>query len=261
MQALCATPNSSSIDAFVASAGLAVEFTGSDERMRLAGIDRRGFIVGVTDDAQLPPLGVPRQGRIAFRGETLCEPRLVARCAVHGHAPACEIILQPSRSDDDIAFWQALYAHRLRQRAAAGGRPAGGRDSLESGHPTAPKPVASAVLTDGEAIFLLRNADDAAFFGAWLEYHFAEAVARARAASSPADLRDMACQTDLTQVTVRFEYRSSGKSTHAATRETCAWVAAEVEHLFGLGPRYELASAHERTGAISYRQRPPTRAS
>ncbi len=261
MQALCASPTSSSIDAFVASAGLTVEFAGSDERMRLTGIDRHGFTVGVTDDAQLPPLGLPRQARITYGGETLCEPRLVARCPVHGRAPVREIVLQPSRSDDDIAFWQALYAHRLRQRNAAGGRPVAGRDPRVGGRLVARQPVASPVLTDCEALFVLGDTGDAAFVATWLEYHFAEVVTRARIASTPADLRDMTCRTENAEVMISFEYRLSGQPAHAATRETCAWIAAELERLFGLAPRYTVAAARERTGAMSYRQRPPTLAS
>jgi len=261
LQTLCASPTASSTDAFIARAGLAIEFAGSDERMRLTGIDRRGFIVGVTDDAQLPPLGLPRQARIAFGGETLCEPRLVARCALHGRAPGREMILQPSRSDDDIAFWQALYAHRLRQRDAAGGRPTSGRGSLGDDPPDAQRAASSPVLTDCEAIFTLRDSGDAAFFAAWLEYHFAEAVTRARVASTPADLRDLACRIENAVVMICFEYRLGGQPTHAATRETCVWVAAEVERLFGLTPRYEVAAARERTGTMTYRPRPPTLAS
>ena len=82
MQALCASPTSSSPDTFVASAGLAVQFAGAQERMPLLRIDRHGFTVSVTDDAQLPPLGLPRPARIVRGDETLCEPRLVAQCAL-----------------------------------------------------------------------------------------------------------------------------------------------------------------------------------
>lgn len=261
MQTLCTSPTSSSAHAFVASAGLAIEFAGSDERLRLAAIDRRGFTVGVTDDVQLPPLGLPRQARVTYGGETLCEPRLVARCPVHGQMPVREMILQPSRSDDDIAFWQALYAHRLRQRGAAGGQPIARRGSLGNERYDALQAASSRVLTDGEAIFALSDTDDAAFFAAWLEYHFAEAVARIRGASTPAELRDMACRTENADVIVRFEYRFNGKAAHAATRETCTWIASEVERLFGLAIRYEVADTRQQTGAMSYRQRRSTLAS
>jgi hypothetical protein len=261
LQAQCTSPSSSSIQAFVARAGLSIEFAGSDERMRLAAIDRRGFTVGVTDDAQLPPQGLPRQARVTYGGETLCEARLVARCPVQGQTPVRETVLQPSRSDDDIAFWQALYAHRLRQRSAGGGHPIARRDSLGNERYDALQAASSRALTDGEAIFVLSDASDAAFFAAWLEYHFAEAVARTRAASTPAELRDMACRTENADVIVCFEYRFNGKAAHAATRETCAWIAAEVERLFGLAIRYEVADTRQQAGAMSYRQRRTTLAS
>ena len=257
MQALCASPASSFLATFVASAGLAVEFAGSGVRMPLAGIDRRGFIVCVTHDAQLPPLGLPRPARIVCAGEVLCEARLVARCPVHGSAPVREIALQPSRSDDDIAFWQALHAHRLRQRGAVRG------DSLASanGRTDALQAASSPALSDCQAIFTLRDGGDAAFFAAWIEYHFAEAVARARVASTPAELRDIACRTQDADAMISFEYRCTGKPMHAATRETCAWIAGEVERLFGLAPRHAVAPMRERAGAMNYRQRPPTLAS
>jgi hypothetical protein len=254
VQALCASPTSSSLDAFVASAGLAVEFAGAQARMPLLRIDRHGFTVSVTDDAQLPPLGLPRPARIVRGDETLCEPRLVARCPVHGSAPVREIVLQPSRSDDDIAFWQALHAHRPPQGSSASAHPAtADRDSLQA--------ASSPALSDSQAIFTLRDGGDAAFFAAWLEYHFAEAVARARVASTPAELHDIVCRTQVAHAMIGFEYRSSGKPTQAATRETCAWIAAEVEQLFGLSPSYAVAGTRARTSGMNYRQRPPTLAS
>lgn len=261
MQALCASPTTSSTDAFVASAGLSIEFADSNERMPLAGIDRHGFTAGVTDDAQLPPLGLPRQARIICGDEALCQLRLVARCPAHGRGPVREMVLQPSRSDDDIAFWQALYAHHLRQRNAALARPIVDRDSLGSGRIDARQAASNSVMTDGETLFVLRDAGDAAFFAAWLECHFAEAAMRARIASTPAELRDMACRTEHAEVAVCFEYRLGTQPALAATHEACGWIAAEVERLFGLAPRYQVAGTRERTGATSYRQRPPTLAS
>ena len=262
MQALCASPTSSSPDTFVASAGLAVQFAGAQERMPLLRIDRHGFTVSVTDDAQLPPLGLPRPARIVRGDETLCEPRLVARCPMHGSAPVREIVLQPSRSDDDIAFWQALHAHRPPQGSAAGAHPAtADRDSPASTRLDSLQAASSSVLSDSQAIFTLRDGDDAAFFAAWLEYHFAEAVARARAASTPAELHDIVCRTQVADAMIGFEYRSSGNPTQAATRETCAWIAAEVEQLFGLSPSYAVAGTRARSGGMNYRQRPPTLAS
>lgn len=265
MQAFCATRTSSPEDTLVASARLAIEFAGSAQRMPLVRIDRRGFAIGVTDDAHLPPLGLPRQARVICDDATLCEPRLVARCLAHARAPALEMTLQPSRSDDDTAFWQALYAYRLRQRSSAGEHPAmpmrrpnAGAGPLAGARIDALRATASPTLTDCEAVLMLPVSGDAAFLSAWLEYHFAEIAARAHIASTHSDLRDLVCRLEQADVAVTFEYRLNGKNVHAVTRETCTWIAGEVERLFGLALRYEVSATRKRAGAMSYRQRPPT---
>ncbi|CAN7557847.1 hypothetical protein LJR230_003894 [Trinickia sp. LjRoot230] len=252
-------------DNLVSRFRIAIQYANSEQRMLLSRLDRQGFVVRLTDDASLPPLGLPRSGQILCGDELLCECRLVARSIARVGGGALELVMQPSREDDDTSVWQALRDYTLSHRAASGeswGMTATTHSSrtrapgTKSGDTAARSPASAAYITC-EASFVLPEAGDARFFSAWFDCHFAEIAARARATSSPADLRDLTVHTEGVEVEVSFDYRWNGNAVATCTRETCSWAVAEVERLFGLHPRYEASSeTGERAERLSGGRRP-----
>jgi hypothetical protein len=273
VQALCA-PLADPEFGFAARARLAVEYSDAPQRMSVARLDRHGLIASVADDVRLPPLGLPRAARVLSDGQTLCELRLVARALARPSGRPLELTMQPSRADDDLSFWQALYARRhlypetLTGMGCIAGRPTGlahlGRAPLPEEtakrvpivpgtadcHGSSPTPGQSGCEPMDadigcEAVFELADSNEALFLSEWLEYHFAEVAALARAASYPADLRDLRRYRTGTQVTVLFSYRRGSRTLQRTTDEVCGWIARETERLFGMSLRYESLDARE----------------
>jgi hypothetical protein len=112
VQALCSTRAAALEFSFAARARIAVVYSDSSQRMPVARLDRHGLTASVVDDAGLPPLGLPRPARVLSGDEALCELRLVARALMRPNGHYFELTMQPSRADDDLAFWQALRARR-----------------------------------------------------------------------------------------------------------------------------------------------------
>jgi hypothetical protein len=264
MQALCA-PLSAPELSFAARARIAVEYSGSPEQMPVVRIDRDGFMASVADDAELPPLGLPRPVRVLCGGERLCELRLVARALARPRGRPVVLTMQPSRANDDLSFWRALHACRhlyldmLGGSQCIGNGPDGPDGSWRSplfqavsGAPIVPGavdgrrlraasgggPAASDIRC--EAVFELPASSEALFFSEWIEYHFAEMTVLARTASCPADLRDIERHGIGTQVAIVFSYRRGSLAVHSTTDAACAWVAQEMELHFGMSLRYEL---------------------
>lgn len=227
MHNVCAARAAGSEFSFAAQARIALDYPGVAQRMPLVRLDRNGLGVSVRDGAGFPPLGLPRQALVLSDDEPLCELRLVARAIARRDERTFELTLQPSRADDHASFWQALRAHQRRHGNA-----------LAAAHPGAascgatPEPLRAWEHCD--AAFTLPSHDDALFFADWIEYHFAEISARARMASSDAELRELETRLKDHEVKVRFSYQAHDRTTHACTDETCRWIVTETDRLFGL---------------------------
>ncbi|MEX3959454.1 hypothetical protein [Trinickia sp. EG282A] len=214
--------------------------------MTVVRLDRHGLTANIADDAALPQLRLPRAARVLCAGETLCELRLVPRALVRAGGPSLELTMQPSRIDDDLSFWQALYARRhLYPDVPARGHQADDRPN-RSGEAwrLTQREISSAesasVGTCSHAAFKLPTANEALFFSEWLEFHFAELAAHARAMASPSNLLELDRRRTDATVNVAFTYRYSCDSVHRATDELCARIAQEAEQCFGVCSRYEL---------------------
>ncbi|HEV3105766.1 MAG TPA: hypothetical protein VGZ01_08765 [Trinickia sp.] len=229
MQHACALRTGAIESSYAARARISLAYPGVSH-MALLRLDRSGLAVHVTDDADLPPLGLPRQANVLSDDEPLCALRLVvrsiARCDEHGF----DVVVQPSRADDHALFWQALRAHQLRY----GGLLLEGSalSAWHLGAATARDERPAGVTCD--AAFALPNHFDALFFADWLEYHFDEVAARARMALSRAELRELGTRVKNNEVEVRFGYWNGDRMAHACTDEVCGWIAAEIARLFAL---------------------------
>ncbi|WP_146166218.1 hypothetical protein [Trinickia symbiotica] len=216
--------------------------------MTVVRLDRHGLTANIADDATLPQLGLPRAARVLCAGETLCELRLVPRALVRAGGRSLELTMQPSRIDDDLSFWQAVYARRhLYPDVPARGDHADDRPNRSSEAWHSPQPEIStaesaSAATCSRAAFMLSTANEALFFSEWLEFHFAELAAHARAMASPSNLLDLDRRRTDATVNVAFIYRYSCNSNavHRATDELCARMAQEAEQCFGVCSRYEL---------------------
>lgn len=250
MQALCASRPPEADDSFAARARVAIEYADTAQRLPLARLDRQGLVAYLTDDACLPPLGLPVPARVLSGDETLCELRLVARSVARSAdrgERAIELTLQPSRADDDAAFWQALYEHLRRHRSPTDGprpttRNQGPACREKSGTGLCPS---SALDIGCEAVFTLSSHDEARFFSEWLEYHFAEIAARSRVTLSSSELRAIERRAAGSHVGVFFSYRWGGQAMVQCTSEICGWVASELDRLFGLTARFEVVDTRE----------------
>jgi hypothetical protein len=198
--------------------------------MSVVRLDRHGFTASVADDSNLPQLWLPRPARVLSGDETLCELRLVARTLERSSGHTFELTMQPSRTDDNLSFWQALRARRHLYPEMPGSPEFVGRRPGE----------ADAIEEFSEVLFKLKDNNDALFFSEWLEYHFAEIAAHARAASCPADLLDIDRRREDTVVKVAFSYRWSSQAVQRVTIEVCKHIALEAERLFGMSLRYDL---------------------
>ena len=112
MQAFCSSSASASDFSFAARARIAVAYSDTSLRMSVVRLDRHGLIASVADDAGLPPLWLPRPARVLAGDDTLCELRLVARALTRPDGHTLELTMQPSRTNDNLSFWQALRARR-----------------------------------------------------------------------------------------------------------------------------------------------------
>jgi hypothetical protein len=238
--------------------------------MSVVRLDRHGLTASVADAAGLPLLWLPRPARVLAGDETLCELRLVARALARPDGHTFELTMQPSRTDDDLSFWEALRARRhlypdmpggsdfvgqladelaavaeLRQPETASKMP-NRSQTTDFRRPDAVREPGSMYADIGcEVLFKLLDNNDALFFSEWFEYHFAEIAAHARAASCPADLHDIDRRRTGTVVRVMFSYRWDSQAVQRATDEVCKRVVREMERLFGLSLRYELLNVRE----------------
>jgi hypothetical protein len=213
VQAFCSSSAVTAEFSFAARARLAVTYSDASQRMSVVRLDRHGFTASVADDSNLPQLRLPRPARVLSGDETLCELRLVARTLERSSGHTFELTMQPSRTDDNLSFWQALLARRHLYAEMPGsgefvGHLPGRADAVEKlRQPDAASKVpncanttifhrSNAVLDPecmyadigSEVLFKLKDKYDALFFSEWLEYHFAEIAAYARAGSWQADL-------------------------------------------------------------------------
>jgi hypothetical protein len=225
---------------------IAVEYADIAQRMTVVRLDRHGLTANIADDATLPQLGLPRAARVLSAGETLCELRLVPRALVRAGGRSLELTMQPSRIDDDLSFWQALYARRhVYPDVPARGdhadvRPNRSGEPWRSPQPEISSAESASVGTCSRAAFKLSTANEALFFSEWLEFHFAELASHARAMASPSNLLDLDRRRTGAAVNVAFIYRYRCSAAHRATDELCARIAQEAEQCFGVCSRYEL---------------------
>lgn len=247
MQAVRALGALSSEENFAMRARLAIQYREAVQRLPLVRLDRQGFVVALTDDAGLPPLGLPRSARVLAADVPLCELRLVARSLARDGSRVLAMTLQPSRADDDTIFWQSLYRYASAQAVMPDIPPQAGASQAAS-----PRHAAHAnglTITPGlpgaqsEALFRLPSHADAQFFGEWLEYHFAEIGARARSTSPLAELTGMDRAWVGSEVTVVFHYRPDMSDARRCTEALCAWAASEAATLFGLAVQCEVSGA------------------
>jgi hypothetical protein len=233
---------------------ICVEYPAPTLRMAVVRLDRAGLTARIADDAMPPPLSLPRPARIVSGTATLCELRLVARGIARPCGHALELTMQPSRPDDNLSLWQALYASRHLYRGAAdvpvtatvSEELAASETSLLDGSLVT---CDSGVLSYGlgcEAVFRFADSSEALFFSEWLECHFAEIAAYGRAASWPTELRDMRRYRRVTDVRVVFSYRRGSHAVQHGTEEICNAIAADMERLFGILLQHELAADGER---------------
>ncbi|RKP43880.1 hypothetical protein D7S89_24710 [Trinickia fusca] len=212
---------------------LALEYPAAAQRMSLVRIDRRGLTVRVSDDAGLPPLGLPRQARLLSIDDVLCELRMVARVIARPQQGALQVTMQPSRADDHASLWLALRAHQMRGGTLFEGAGLALLSTIDRALAAEAERFDAGAHCD--VAFTLPGLADARFFAVWLEYHFAEIVARAHTASSPAELCEMRLRSiDSNVLEVRFSYAWANCSAPACSEEISAWIAAEADRLFGL---------------------------
>jgi hypothetical protein len=270
VQALFSSSAAAPDFSFAVRARIAVAYSDADldsdtsQRMPVVRLDRNGLIARVNDDAGVPPLWLPRPARVLFGGETLCELRLVTRTLTRLSGNNFELTMQPSRADDGLSFWLALRACRHLYPEMPGGSEFVGRvprelEPAEVRRPRAPSSVSNRSQTKNfqrlnavlqsecmyadmgcEVIFKLLDNNDALFFSEWLEYHFAEIAAHARAAPCPADLHDIHRHRVGAAVKVAFSFRWGSPSVERATNEVCTRISLEVKRLFGISLRHEL---------------------
>jgi len=175
---------------------------------------------------------------------------------------AIELIMQPSRADDDVLLWQALRAYQLqlgpspwselppgsshvtphvsphvdrtgnaerrREGAGAAGETGSARATGRESRPLAACTDDLRARAWCDAAFTVANRDDAYFFAHWLDYHFAELRARARMHNVLAELCDVHTRVTDHEVEVRFAFREDERVVRGSTRAVCRWIAAEA---------------------------------
>lgn len=249
MPPLCPRLATASEFSFAARMRIAVHCSNIAQRMTIVRLDRHGFTASVADGVDLPLLDLPRAARVLSGGDTLCELRLVARALARSGERSVELTMQPSRVDDDVSFWRALYARRhLYPDIPAGMGYADNRsdprvDAWRSPETEVETVEPANVDARCHAVFKLLTANEALFFSEWLEFHFAEVAAHARALPCRSHLLDIDRRPTDASVNVTFVYRYGGESLLRATDEICAQMAQEAEQLFGVCLRYELLDA------------------
>jgi hypothetical protein len=283
---LCAS--ATFVPSFAASARMAVELADLPQPMPLVRLDRHGLVATVADDVGLPPLGLPRPARVFACGESISELRLVPRTLIRP-APSCadphfalerltwsrpappfELTMQPSRADDDLIFWKALYARRHVSPDMSGtfgrgddmsaGLDTGVCDDIDIDMGAGGLGIRAGLGTDlsaypvhphqrfghdscCEVVLEFVDHNEAVFFSEWLEYHFAEIAAFGRAATSAAELHDIDRRRSGAQVTVLFRYRRGSRALSQTTNAICTWLRQEMERLFGMRVRCEIVDA------------------
>ncbi|PMS13480.1 hypothetical protein C0Z17_04090 [Trinickia caryophylli] len=232
-------------------ARLAIQYREGVQRLPLIRLDRQGFVVALTDDAGLPPIGLPRSARILAADVPLCELRLVARSLARDGDRALAMTLQPSRADDDTLFWQSLHSYVAAQAPLPDlPRQAVALQGSSARHAAHVNGVAATPdLQNGQskALFTLPSHADAQFFAEWLEYHFAEIGARARSMSALAELTAMDRRRAGSEVAVVFHYRPDMSDARRCTEALCAWAVSEAATLFGLAVRCEITGTQRPT--------------
>ncbi len=198
--------------------------------MPIVRVDRNGLTVALSDDADVPPIGLPRSALIVDGADSLCELRLVPRAAACSPGRTNQMTMQPSRADDHAVLWQALRTHQRHLGAVPASTPA-------------PWSSVSDGLVRCDAAFGLANADDAWFFSQWLEYHFAEVRARSRMAGTAADLREVERRVVDHEVEVRFVFQANERIARACMDANCRWVAAEAARQMGMTVEHWLAGS------------------
>lgn len=224
-------------------ASLTLAFPYSSRTMPLLRLDRDGVTAALPHALVLPPLGLPRPARLMNGDALLCEVRFIVRTVDRHDADAMEVTLQPSRAGDDAALWQALRAYQRQHGFAAfvpecraeGMAPNAGRDYDR--------------IRYCEAALSLRSPDDAAFLLAWLEYHFAEIDARARATLPGTGLATLDTRLVDADIELRFGYRGAAPdSARAAAVDACRWISGEAKRLFSLAADVAVAEDASRRG-------------
>jgi len=148
----CASPAD---DDFAAWMRIGVRPLSRTRSMPIVRVDRNGLTVALSDDADVPPIGLPRSALIVDGADSLCELRLVPRAAACSPGRTNQMTMQPSRADDHAVLWQALRTHQRHLGAVPASTPA-------------PWSSVSDGLVRCDAAFGLANADDAWFFSQWL---------------------------------------------------------------------------------------------
>jgi hypothetical protein len=244
---ISALPYPASVDYFSSWARIAVSYVDRARPMPVLRLDRDGLTVAVAvavdDEADIPPIGLPRRALLVGGSKTLCELRVVLRTVARVEDGAVELTIQPSRADDHALLWLALRAYQLqlgpspwRDVPARSSKVRGARTSLRQ-----PRTEGAAAQPETEydqgnsrarawcdAAFTVANRDDGFLLAHWLEYYFVELCARARMHDARAELCDVHMRVADHEVEVRFVFRHDERVARASTQAVSEWVAAEA---------------------------------
>jgi hypothetical protein len=262
VHSICELPYPTGVDYFSSWMRIAVNYADATRSMPVVRLDRDGLTVALDNDADIPPFGLPRRALIVGDSQAFCELRMVVRAVTRTTSGAIELIMQPSRADDDVLLWQALRAYQLqlgpspwselppgsshvtphvsphvdrtgnaerrREGAGAAGETGSARATGRESRPLAACTDDLRARAWCDAAFTVANRDDAYFFAHWLDYHFAELRARARMHNVLAELCDVHTRVTDHEVEVRFAFREDERVVRGSTRAVCRWIAAEA---------------------------------
>lgn len=267
MPSIYALPYPASVDYFSSWVRIAVSYADLARPMPVLRLDRDGLTVAVPveDEADMPPIGLPRRALLVGDSKTLCELRVVLRTVTRVEGGAIELTMQPSRADDHALLWLALRAYQL-QLGPSPWRDLRARSSKVQGAQSLllrPQPEGAAAQPETEydegnsqarawcgAAFTVANRDDGFLLAHWLEYYFVELRARARMHDARAELCDVHIRVADHEVEVRFVFRDDERVARASTQAVCQWVAAEAARQLHMRLEHWLSPSMSAVGAL-----------